>query len=686
MLESFRRNSRSAVIYVLFAILIAVFILTFNTSSRMSTAGGGESGQVLATVAGHDIDTGDFNLALNLSAPPPRPGGQAFERLQDAQRYETTRFLYSGAGTSAMFTDFDGPVPPLVSEKVLTELTETLLVDDEARKQGLAVSDAELAHRLLTMQRQFGETLVDENGVFDAKKYDQFVRGRLGTTKASLEAFLRREILRDKVAAIVTAGVTLTPAELDALVAADSKRPRLEYVTIDTETAGKTIQVSDADADAYAAAHPDKIQAAYDAKGETYKVADKWDLRGILVEAPSLESPALANDAAKKAEVEKTRDEKHAGAIALRAELDKAWNGEVDLPAVATTPDAQAEGTAKKATELQGQEKTDRLIAYFGKVAGEKTEHVITKDVGGKFFNETAEALSRTPFSEQVKVAVTTAEPGQLIGPVDVPQGWWILVVEKKTPGQTTPLETVKRDLAKELLAQERAAGELDKIAQSVMEAAVATPTTPLADVVKTWNQAHGGKAEGPLAAAESPPIGKSPMQALTGDIESKLGLPPRNEDPNEIPGLGKQPELVAAAWKLTAESPVSKQVFKSEDGKSRYVVRLAKESDDPKAQEAIAKSREVLGRMAVQMRKVEAWHGYVKKLLQQAQAEGKIKRTDSFTEQLAQEKKAYDEQVRRAPVAEGPGGMGGGIKLNVGGKEMPLQPAGKGDEPKGEK
>jgi parvulin-like peptidyl-prolyl isomerase len=687
MLDSFRRNSRSAVIYVLFAILIAVFILTFNTSSRMSTGGGGDASQVLATVAGHDIDTGDFNLALNVSAPPPRAGTQSFERIQDTQRYETTRLLFSGAGESARLTDFDGPVPPLMTEKVMTELTATLLVGDEARKQGLAVSDAELAHRLLTMQRQFGESLVDENGAFDAKKYDAFVRGRLGTSKASLEAFLRREILRDKLAAIVTAGVTLTPAELDALVTADSKRPRLEYVTIDTETAGKTIQVSDADADAFAAAHADKIQAAYDAKGETYKVADKWDVRGILVEAPSPNSPALANDAAKKAEVEKQREEKHTAAVALRADLDKAWNGEVDLPVVATTPDAQAEGAAKKATELQGQEKTDRLIGYFGKIAGEKTDHQITKDVGGKFINETAEALARTPFSEQVKVAVTTAEPGQLIGPIEVPQGWWILVVEKKTPGQTTPLDSVKRDLARELAAQERAAGELDKIAQSVADAAVATPTTALGDVVKTWNQAHGGKTEGPLAAAETPPIGKSPVQAMSGGIEAMLGMPTPNQDPDEIPGLGKQPELVAQAWKLTPEQPVSKQVFKSEDGTSRYVVRLAKEPDDQATKDAIAKSRDMLGRAVVQMRKIEVWHGYVRKLLQQAQAEGKIKRTDVFTEQVAQEKQRYDEQVKRNPVA--PGGLGGagGIKLNVGGKEMPVQPAGqKGDEPKGEK
>ncbi len=675
MLDSFRRNSRSVVIYVLFAILIIVFVLSFNVSTRVGGAGSGQSTDVLASVGGHDIDSGDINLAMTLSAKPPAPSAQGFERMQATQAYETTRLWASGAtGESARLTDFDGPVPPLLTEKVMTEQIAAHLVNDEAKKQGLGVSDAELSHRV---QRMFGAALLDENGTFDPKKYDTLVRYTLGTTKAGLESLLRREILRDKLAAIATAGVVLTPAELDALVAADSQRPRLEVVTVDAESAGKTIQVNDADADAFAAAHPDKIQAAYDAKGEQYKVADKWDVRGILIEAPTSADPA------KKAETEKARDEKHAAAIALRAELDKAWNGEVDLPEVSTSSDVPAEGVAKKATELQGQDKTDRLQGYFAKIAGEKTEHMITKDVGGKFIAETAEALARTPFGPAVAEVVKSAEPGQLLGPIETPNGWWLLIVEKKAPGQTTPLESVKRDLARDLAAQERAVAELDTIAQSVADAAAATPTTALGEVVKSWNVKHGGKTEGPLNSTETPPIGQSPLQALSGGIEAMLGMPSVPKDPNEVPGLGKVPEVVAAAWKLTAQNPVSKTVFKSEDGKSRYVIRLAKEADDEATKAAIAKSRDMLGRAVVQMRKVEAWHGFVKKLLQQAKADGKIKYTDEYAKRVDEEKKAFDEQQKRAPASAAPGG---GIQLNVGGQNMPVQAAPEQNEPKGTK
>jgi hypothetical protein len=277
---------------------------------------------------------------------------------------------------------------------------------------------------------------------------------------------------------------------------------------------------------------------------------------------------------------------------------------------------------------------------------------------------------------------VQTAEPGQLLGPIETPNGWWLLAIEKKTPGHATPLDSVKRELAKELVAQERAGGELDKIAQSVAEAAAATPTGTLSDVVKHWNQQHGGKADGPLIAAESGPIGKSPVQALSGGLEALLGMAAAQQDPNDIPGMGKLPELATVAWKLTPEQPLAKQVFKSEDGKTRYVVRLAKEpAEDKAAAEAIAKTRESLGRQVLQMRKVEAWHSYVTKLLKQAEADGRIKRSDAYASLVAEEKKRLGEAMKRAPVQAG-SGLGEGIKLQMNGKEMPLQPAGKNDAP----
>ena len=336
MLDVFRQKSRSTLIYVLFGVIILAFIFTFNTASRVSRSGGlgGDTTEAMADVAGTTIDNHELSLAMLLSADAPQPGASGFEKMQAAQRYEKTRMLFSGVAPElAMLTPFDGPVPMLKAEKVLTELTESVLVAKAAADQGLAVSDAELSRRVMALQRIFGSSLVDENGQFDPRKYDVFVRFTLGSSKAALEQFLRREILRDKLAAIVTAGITIAPAELDALVAADSKRPHLEFVALDADTAAHAVAVSDADADAYAAAHADKIQAAYDAKGEQYKSPEKYNVRGILVAAPARD--AAEQDEAKKKDLDEKWAEKKKAAEEVRADLDKAWKGDKPLDPIA---------------------------------------------------------------------------------------------------------------------------------------------------------------------------------------------------------------------------------------------------------------------------------------------------------------------------------------------------------------
>jgi len=700
MLDVFRQKSRSTLIYVLFGVIILAFIFTFNTASRVERGGGlgGDSAQNMADVAGTTIASHELSLAMLLSADPPQPGASGFEKMQAMQRYEKTRMLFSGVAPElAMLTPFDGVVPMLKAEKVLTELTESVLVAKAAEEQGLAVSDAELSRRVMALQRIFGSSLVDDNGQFDPRKYDMFVRFTLGSSKAALEQFLRREILRDKLAAIVTAGITIAPAELDALVAADSKRPKLEFVALDADTAAHAVAVSDADADAYAAAHADKVQAAYDAKGEQYKAPEKFNVRGILVAA--LARDAAETDEQKKKDADAKWAEKKTAAEAIRADLDKAWQGETALDPIAPpkvegqdAPAVVADG--KTAKDLQGAEKTARLLQLFSKVAGEKTEDERYKDMGGKYVDDfSAEGLKRT-FGPAVADAVAAAQVDTLVGPIEGAKGWWVLAIEKKLPAVVTPLASVSRELAKTSLQQERAAVELDQIAQSLLDAAKAKPDQTLSDTVKAWTKGRTGKEDSGLSASESGPLGKSPVAALQGGIEAMLGLPAPSDDPNDIPGMGKLPDAVKAAWKLTAAAPVAGQVFKSEDGKTRYIARLAAEKKpekkDPPAEgakdaapadaakdaaAADAKVRDSLEKVVLSVQKAEAWRGYVRKLLLTAEAAGKIKRSDAFTKVVQQEKERLAAAEKRAPKAESGASP---LQVKVGGQEIPVEAQGK--------
>lgn len=668
MLDIFRKSSRSTLIYVLFGILIAVFLFTFNTGGPVQE---GQSVEVMAEVAGTNIDTRELSLAMSLTPDPAPLGATGYEKMQAETRYAGMRLPFSGVAPElAVFTSFENGPPPSKLEKVLEELIESVLVAREAHKQGLGVSDKELARRVLALEKVFGDSLTDDNGAIDPRKYEIFVRRRLETSKSGLEQFLRREILRDKMVQIVTGGVTVSPAEIASLEAADTKRPRFEFVSLDADTAASAVEIADADADAWIPAHAEDLKKAYDAKGEAYVVQAKYNVRGI--QASSKEA-----------------------AQAIRADLDKAWNGEVALDAVAAAPAVEGEAAApagepKKAGEItDAADKAARLLQFFSKVATEKTEHAITKDSGGKFVDDLGkEGLERMPFGPAVAEAVSAAAEGTLVGPVEGKQGFWVLAVEKKIEGSVKPIETVQRELAKEILQKERAGAELENLAKSVLAAAKADPKKALTDVAKAWNKTRTGKEDGPLVAAESGAIGKSPLDALQGDMEAMLGLPPRADDPNDIPGMGKMPELAPLAYKLTAAAPVPDKVFKSEDGKTYYVARLAGEKNDADAKVAAEKRRESLGRQLLFVRKTEAWRAYVGALFAQAEKAGDLTRTEAFNAAVQADRTRKAEELKKLPgAAPAPAPAAGEpmpieFKIN---EKAPAAPAAKPSEPAGD-
>ncbi len=680
MLELFRNQTKNPFIWVILGIIIVAFVLTFNTSGPITAQGGVEVSSLI-DVQGAAIDNRELKLAMSLSAPPPPAGGSGFEQIQAKNRYEKTRLLYSGVPSELIaMTPFDGPVPPIRIEKVAQELIEAILVGNLAEAQGLGVSDVELNARVMRLQRIFGTSFVDNNGNFDVRKYDIFVRFQLSTSKSQLESLLRREILRDKMAHIVTAGVHVTDAELDAIDLAESKRPKVQLIAVDAASARLAVKPSEEDVAAWGTAHPKETLAAYEAAGETYRKPAKWSVRGILLKAQPKDALATETDATKKAAGEKEWQDKKTAADALRGDLDKVWKGEtaIDPPADVDKDEAAAD-PKKKITDVAEADRNKWLINHFTTVAADKTEHGLTKDVGGQFIDEkSAAALRLSPFGDAVATAIAAAEPGTLVGPVEGSHGWWILVADKKTEAVETPLEEVKNKIALGLLQEERAAKELDKIAATVLATAKKMADKSLEEVAKAWNKEISGDEGSPLSSTTAGPIGRSPMSAYSGGLQAMLGLPPKLEDPNDIPGIGKAPTIVAASWKLKADTPLADKVFASEDGKTRYIIRLdppAAEDATDAGKEATKKTRDLLRKNITSIRRVAAWQAFVRKVLNQAEADGEIERNEAWTQILSAERQRFLDAMKRAQAAKKPalGGAGSPINLQVGGKPIQL-------------
>src|SRR5215468_7512882 len=116
MLETLRQNSRNAIIYVLFGIIIAVFIINFGPGSRGCTPAPGAN--FAARVAGSTLTEQDFRFAYIALGGTQFPGQIARERH--------------------------------LKEFVMDKLIERELLAQEAERLGFNVADKEVEDELAT--------------------------------------------------------------------------------------------------------------------------------------------------------------------------------------------------------------------------------------------------------------------------------------------------------------------------------------------------------------------------------------------------------------------------------------------------------------------------------------------------------------------------------------------------------
>src|SRR5687767_9995044 len=92
MLDAVGQNSRSAIVYVLFGIIIAAFIVSFGAGSPTgSETPWSLGGKFAARVYGSEVSEIDFHFAYMVA------GGGERERAEDSMRYQRLRELIMDA-------------------------------------------------------------------------------------------------------------------------------------------------------------------------------------------------------------------------------------------------------------------------------------------------------------------------------------------------------------------------------------------------------------------------------------------------------------------------------------------------------------------------------------------------------------------------------------------------------------
>ena len=306
-----------------------------------------------------------------------------------------------------------------VKQQALNSLVDQKLLDLEADKLKIKVSDQELQDTLMEIKA------FQKNGVFDMALY-KAILAQNRMTPESFEAVQRRAIKNAKLREMVLSGVTVSDDEARTWYSFNNTKMAVDYVKVDPDSFSGI------------APTPEQIQAQYKENMDLYKSEPKRKAV-YLVFSP----------------------EDHKGQAGIAE--DQAREFYDQNKARFTTPE-QVE--ASHILIRAGEDADDAAVAEAKKEA----EKVYERAAKGEDFSELAKTFSQGPTgpsggylgkfdrASMVKPfgdAAFAMKPGEISKPVKTQFGWHIIKVTDRTPETVEPFAAAKSKIIEELAGQE---------------------------------------------------------------------------------------------------------------------------------------------------------------------------------------------------------------------------------------
>jgi peptidyl-prolyl cis-trans isomerase D len=431
--------------------------------------------------------------------------------------------------------DFD----PMMAERmgvrrlVLDQMVERRLVAQEAKKNGIEVPDRALLRYLRTT---FGVHKVSY------RTYEDWVARSFGTTVAHFEDQARKDAAGELLVRAIQDGVTVGDEELKRLFRRDNDRVRGSFVAFAAREDAPGVPEPDAQAiDAALEQEAAAIDSQYHKDIALYRTPNKVHFRQI-VRALSTQATDEEEEAARQVLTQ------------VRAKLNAG--------------------------------------ADFAALAHEFSQDTASRERGGDMGlveqGTLAPALERMAFGLQPNAVAPE--------PVRTPEGLHLIQTVEVQPAGLTPLDAVRRDVAKNML-RDRAAAQL----------ASARAKDFLA-------QLKQGKAITALTVAEdaeaitlkSPSASGRRAQPVLRDF----GWTRRTDE--AVARIGVAPQLMAALFAQNLDKPVIEQVFQVGD---IFYVAVLKDRETPQMDQ-FASSKEALREEALalkQRRVLTDWVAYLR-------------------------------------------------------------------------
>jgi peptidyl-prolyl cis-trans isomerase D len=528
MLEQMRKSSQSLLIYVLFGIVIAVFIINFGPQSRGGSGCDGATGgdESAASVAGNTVPSSAFRYAFMLMGGANQP----------TQMLKLRRF----------------------KETVMDRLLERELLAEEAQRLGIAVSEDDV-HKLLLDGRIVGLGLphtvsrIQKDGLFNYDLFKNFSQYELGLTPDAFVAQQQRELLATRMRDFLRSTVSVSPEEVKTEFESKSRQINLEYVRFPSRKFEGQVEATPEEIALYVKANEGKLKEAFEQrKGMYTDIPGELRVHEIVVKA----APSAAGEA-EPAEADQAVARKRAVALMTR------------LTQKASRTDSKKESkseTAKSETAKSETAKTESFVT----LARQASEDPDSQAKGGDLGWRRKGSLGLEPADETKLFA---ARSGDVVGPFKTSRGYLILLAGPERHG-TLSYAQVKDELAEERVKQDKAVQLAKTKANAAL--ALAKSATGAGKTLKELFPPEAVKASESKADSAS----KSPAHPATinpGDVRAEeTGLFGRRG--SIVEQIGDSPELAKAAFELKTDAPLAGPF---EIAGSYVVVRL-KERKDP--------------------------------------------------------------------------------------------------------
>jgi peptidyl-prolyl cis-trans isomerase D len=205
--------------------LVVLTFIAFYIPSFLDTTGvgvGASSSDVVATVNGIDIRGVDFQ-----------------RRYQNqVQAYQQQ---YGGNINEQLLRQLG------IDQQILQQMVDEQAALTEADRQGIRVSDEELAQQI------FSIPALQENGRFiGEQRYEQLLASQYPPiTKGDFEQSLRRSMLMDKLRSAVTEWIAVSEPELEREYRNRNEKVKLQVVALTADKFRDKVTVNDADVSSF---------------------------------------------------------------------------------------------------------------------------------------------------------------------------------------------------------------------------------------------------------------------------------------------------------------------------------------------------------------------------------------------------------------------------------------------------